>query len=232
MLIERSLLSNTSLKCSNWGFSSFIMVSALLRDMCLCCTSNSLGKSINQLVSQSPLQLISSAINVEINKLRWICSPCTSITFVLKRWSWEVMWVCTDAAEVDTKTLQAAQWNISTFVMWSFSCRAANTTITMFLGFVGFRREGDRKVDVSPCFPSVWNKSFTLKSTVFYGSTTLTAFIQHDFLWGHKTSDVTIQMVEKQRLWSCCGKELHYCTESLYKIYQIPPCLPLPAGKL
>lgn len=59
----------------------------------------------------------------------------SSVTFVLERCSLEVMWVCTEDADVDTKTLQAAQWNISIFVMWSFSCRADKTKIRLYLGF-------------------------------------------------------------------------------------------------
>lgn len=48
-------------------------------------------------------------------------------TLVLERCSWEVMWACTEDADVGKKMLQAAQRKISIFVMWSFSWRAAKT---------------------------------------------------------------------------------------------------------
>lgn len=79
-----------------------------------------------------------------------------SVTFVLERCSWEVMWVCTEDADVETKTLQAAQWNISTFVMWSFSCRADNTTITLYLGFVSLEKEDSKTMNVLLFFHSLW----------------------------------------------------------------------------
>lgn len=35
--------------------------------------------------------------------------------------------MCTEDVDVDKKMLQAAQWKISIFVMWSFSWRADKT---------------------------------------------------------------------------------------------------------
>lgn len=73
---------------------------------------------------------------------------------------------------MDTKTLQAAQWNISIFVMWSFSCRADKTKDqTVFRPRLSGRKD-----------TVIRHKLFTLKYTIFYGSATLTPFIQHDFL--------------------------------------------------
>lgn len=90
------------------------------------------------------------------------------VTFVLARCSSEVMWVCTEDADVDKNMLQAAQWKISIFVMWSFSWRADKAKISLHLGFV---------FNVFNC-----NILFTWKYTVLYGSATLMAFMQQSFL--------------------------------------------------
>lgn len=74
------------------------------------------------------------------------------VTFVLERCSWEAMWACTEDADVDKKMLQAAQWKISIFVMWSFSWRADKTKNSLHLGFVWNKRYCDKTVHVFQCY--------------------------------------------------------------------------------
>lgn len=112
---DLSLLQNTFRKCSNCGCSSFIIASALSRQLRRCRTPNSFKRTA---IQSRLLSFIGAVLNTEINPL------IGRVTLMLERWSWEVMWACTEDADEVRKTLHAAQRNISTLVMWSFSWRA------------------------------------------------------------------------------------------------------------